>query len=102
MTEKRRKWILAINLAGLAAAATCAVALFLRNGADAYAFRYTIAVRENAIRNDGRSVAEMIKSYMLEHAGSSEVYRYLRGLLSQKEGPHLSTLLAVMPFHYLL
>jgi len=60
----------------------------------------TITIRNSAI-HEGAIVSDMIKAFLFERNIPADVYRYLRSLFGQEQGPHITTLLSILPMDYL-
>jgi lysyl-tRNA synthetase class I len=64
-----------------------------------------IILNSLTIRNETASkeeiVSPLIKSYLFARTISPDVYRYLRCLFGQEEGPNITTLLSILPRDYL-
>src|SRR3972149_4438957 len=61
---------------------------------------HALSIRKSTLPEDA-VVSDIIKSYLFESKVSADVYRYLRCLLGQEEGPNMTTLLSILPKDYL-
>lgn len=61
---------------------------------------YSLTIRNTVLPKDA-SIGGLIKSYLFERKISGEVYRYLRCMLGQNDGPNITTLLSIMPVDFL-
>ncbi len=61
---------------------------------------YSLGIRNAAIPGNA-SIGDLIKSYLFELKITGDVYRYLRCLLGQNDGPNITTLLSILPTDFL-
>jgi hypothetical protein len=61
---------------------------------------HSLTIRNTVVPEDG-SISDLIKSYLFERKISGEVYRYLRCILGQNDGPNITTLLSILPMDFL-
>src|SRR3972149_9100616 len=61
---------------------------------------YSLGIRNAAIPGNV-SIGDLIKSYLFERKITGDVYRYLRCLLGQNDGPNIATLLSILPADFL-
>ena len=73
-------------------------ALFVRQGMVTDSKSVTVPSRENDGQQD---TSEMIRSYLHSERPSPQLFRYLRKILGQSDGPNIVTLLAILPSDYL-
>ena len=61
---------------------------------------HVLTIRNSDLTEDAM-VSDLIKSNLFERKIKADVYRYLRSLFGQEQGPHITTLLSILPTDYL-
>ncbi|MEW5800473.1 MAG: hypothetical protein AB1847_00075 [bacterium] len=63
--------------------------------------RYALFVRKSRGTNGHEDTHDLIRSYLHSEKPSPQLFRYLRRILGQADGPNIVTLLAILPRDYL-